>query len=183
MLLTGIGFAGVTTFWPMMVVAVVGTLNPSSGDVSVFLPTEQAALAHTADGTARTTAFARYNLVGSLAGAVGALGSGLPAVAAARWGISLLRAERSVFLFYAACAVVAASSILRLSPALEVHPPGAGVIRWPSLAPSSCAWRRCSASTRSAAGSSCSRCWSSGSIAGSISTSGRRPACSSSPER
>ena len=80
MILTGIGFAGVTTFWPMMVVAVVGTLNPSAGDVSVFLPTEQAALAHTADGVARTMAFARYNLVGSLAGALGALASGLPAV-------------------------------------------------------------------------------------------------------
>src|SRR4051795_5116700 len=37
MILAGIGFAGVTTFWPMMVVAVVGTLNPSAGDVSVFL--------------------------------------------------------------------------------------------------------------------------------------------------
>ena len=69
----------------MMVVAVVGTLNPSAGDVSVFLPTEQAALAHTAEGAARTMAFARYNLVGSLAGAVGALASGLPALAAARW--------------------------------------------------------------------------------------------------
>ena len=34
-----------------MIVAVVGTLNPSSGDVSLFLPTEQAALAHTASGS------------------------------------------------------------------------------------------------------------------------------------
>jgi predicted MFS family arabinose efflux permease len=66
--------------------------------------------------------FARYNLVGSLAGALGALASGLPAVAAARWGISLLRAEQGVFLFYAACAVLAAVVYLRLSPALEVHP-------------------------------------------------------------
>jgi MFS family permease len=122
MILTGLGFAGVTTFWPMMIVAVVGTLNPSAGDVSVFLPTEQAALAHTAEGAARTMAFARYNLVGSLAGALGALASGLPAAASARWGISLLRAERGVFLFYAACAVLAAIVYLRLSPSLEVHP-------------------------------------------------------------
>ena len=42
---TGLGFAGFTGFWPLMVVAVAGTLNPSAGDVSVFLPTEQAALA------------------------------------------------------------------------------------------------------------------------------------------
>src|SRR4051794_38166175 len=73
MMLTGVGFAGLAAFWPLMIVAVAGTLNPSSGDVSVFLPTEQAALAETAAGPARTTVFAWYNLVGSLAGAAGAL--------------------------------------------------------------------------------------------------------------
>src|SRR5262245_11685987 len=31
MLATGLGFAGATAFWPLFVVAVVGTLNPSSG--------------------------------------------------------------------------------------------------------------------------------------------------------
>ncbi len=122
MLLTGIGFAGFTDFWPLMVVAVAGTLNPSSGDVSVFLPTEQAALAHTAGGSARTMMFAWYNLAGSMAGAVGALASGLPAEASHHWGVPLLRAERGVFLFYAACAVLAGAVYTRLSPALEVHP-------------------------------------------------------------
>src|SRR3954454_2451052 len=39
MAVTGLGFAGLTTFWPLMVVAVAGTLNPSGGDVSLFLPT------------------------------------------------------------------------------------------------------------------------------------------------
>jgi len=122
MVLTGIGFAGLTTFWPLMVVAVAGTLNPSSGDVSVFLPTEQAALAHTVSGPARTMAFAWYNLAGSLAGAVGALLSAVPAAAAARLGISLLGALRGVFVFYALCAVVAGGVYVSLSPSLEVHP-------------------------------------------------------------
>jgi MFS family permease len=122
MALTGIGFAGLTDFWPLLVVAVVGTLNPSAGDVSVFLPTEQAAIAQTVAGPARTTAFAWYNVVGSLAAAVGALASGLPAWIASRGGVTLLRAERGVFVFYAACAVVAAVVYTRLSPALEVHP-------------------------------------------------------------
>jgi hypothetical protein len=81
MFLTGLGFVGFTAFWPLTVVAVAGTLNPSSGDVSVFLPTEQAALAHTVSGPSRTMVFARYNLVGSLAGAFGALLSALPAAA------------------------------------------------------------------------------------------------------
>ena len=41
---TGLGFAFVTAFWPLLVIAIVGTLNPSSGDVSVFLPLEHALL-------------------------------------------------------------------------------------------------------------------------------------------
>jgi predicted MFS family arabinose efflux permease len=119
---TGLGFAGLTSFWPIWVVAVAGTLNPSSGDVSLFLPTEQAALAQTAAGPARTLTFAWYNLAGSLAGAVGALLSGTPALLAAHRGVSRLVAERGVFLFYAACALAAALVYRSLSPAVEVHP-------------------------------------------------------------
>ena len=122
MLVTGLGFAGLTTFWPLMVVAVAGTLNPSAGDVSLFLPTEQAALAHTVSGPARTMLFAWYNLVGSLAGAVGALLSAAPAASASRWGVALLTAQRGVFVFYAACAVVTGAIYVTLSPALELHP-------------------------------------------------------------
>jgi MFS family permease len=121
MALTGLGFGGFTTFWPLMVVAVVGTLNPSSGDVSLFLPTEQAALAHTAVGPARTMAFAWYNLAGSLAGALGALMSALPAFLASHRHLPLITAERTVFLFYGACAVAAALVYRSLSPAVEVH--------------------------------------------------------------
>lgn len=122
MVATGFGFAGLTTFWPLMVMAVAGTLNPSSGDVSLFLPTEQAALAHTAEGAARTLAFAWYNLAGTLSGALGALISGVPAILAAHRGVSLLTAERGVFVFYALCAVAAAVVYASLSPDLEVHP-------------------------------------------------------------
>jgi len=122
MLVTGLGFAGLTTFWPLMVVAVAGTLNPSAGDVSLFLPTEQAALAHTVSGPARTMLFAWYNLVGSLAGAVGALLSAAPAASACRWGVALLTAQRGVFVFYAVCAVVTGAIYVTLSPALELHP-------------------------------------------------------------
>ena len=45
---TGFGFAVFSDFWPLLVVAIVGTLNPSSGDVSVFLPLEHAVLSHSA---------------------------------------------------------------------------------------------------------------------------------------
>ena len=185
MVLTGLGFAGLTTFWPLLIVAVAGTLNPSAGDVSVFLPTEQAALAHTVAGPARTTAFAWYNLAGSLAGAVGALASGVPAWLAARRGVSLLRAERGVFVFYAALRRAGgASSTRALSPAVEVHPRQARA-RAPlaDRGASCCGWRRCSASIRSAAASSCSRCWCCGCYRRFDLTRARPPACSSPPAR
>src|ERR1039458_9068300 len=41
MLATGIGFATTASFWLLFVVAVVGTLNPSAGDVSLFLGSEE----------------------------------------------------------------------------------------------------------------------------------------------
>ena len=76
---TGLGFAFVTAFWPLLVIAVVGTLNPSSGDVSVFLPLEHAVLSRLVGDRERTAVFARYSLVGSLAAAVGALAAAAPA--------------------------------------------------------------------------------------------------------
>jgi MFS family permease len=120
---TGLGFTGLTSFWPLMVVAFAGTLNPSAGDVSVFLPTEQAALAHTATGPARTLAFAWYNLAGSFAGALGALLSGVPSLVAARHSLPLRDLERGVFVFYALCAIVAGLVYRSLSPVIEVAAP------------------------------------------------------------
>lgn len=97
---TGLGFAGFTSFWPLLVVAFVGTLNPSSGDVSVFLPLEHARLAAAAEGGARTALFARYTVTGSLCAAVGALASGIPAWVAAETGMMLLDALRAMFILY-----------------------------------------------------------------------------------
>src|SRR5262245_6237129 len=44
MLATGAGFALTSDFWPLLVIGFAGTLNPTSGDVSIFLPTEQSIL-------------------------------------------------------------------------------------------------------------------------------------------
>jgi MFS family permease len=41
---TGFGFATITDFWPLLLIAIIGTLNPSNGDVSIFLPLEHAIL-------------------------------------------------------------------------------------------------------------------------------------------
>jgi MFS family permease len=98
---TGIAFAGLSAFWPLLLVAFVGTLNPSSGDVSVFLPLEHARLAQAARADARTALFARYSLTGSLSAAVGALAAALPPWLAAHAGLPLLGGLRAMFVLYA----------------------------------------------------------------------------------
>ena|SRR5215472_1105067 len=45
MALTGAGFAVITNFWPLLVIAFVGTMNPTSGDASIFVPLERCAQA------------------------------------------------------------------------------------------------------------------------------------------
>jgi len=118
MLATGLGFFEITSFWPLLVVAVLGTLNPSSGDVSVFLPTEQAVLSETVTGTDLTATFARYNLAGNLAGAFGALASGARKGFSFHWGNGEA-AYRWGFLVYAGIAILAALLYRGLSPSVE----------------------------------------------------------------
>lgn len=98
---TGAGFAAFSSFWPLLVVAFVGTLNPTSGDVSVFLPLEHARLASAATGEARTALFARYSVLGALLAAIGALATGMPDAMVAALGMSRLTALRTMFLLYA----------------------------------------------------------------------------------
>ncbi len=106
MVATGAGFATITAFWPLLVVAALGTLNPSAGDVSVFLPTEQAYVAGLVEAPERPHLFAAYNLAAIFAGALGALLSGLPEVLAHHYGWDVLTAQRAGFVLYAAAAVV-----------------------------------------------------------------------------
>lgn len=95
MFATGVGFTVATDFWPVLLVAVVGTMNPSAGDVSVFLPTEQAFLADEVPPPRRPHAYARANVAAALGGAFGALLAGVPAMTS-RWtfavyaGVALL---------------------------------------------------------------------------------------------
>jgi MFS family permease len=101
MCVTGMGFAILTSFWPLLVVAIVGTLNPSSGDVSVFLPLEHAVLAHAATDRERTAVFARYSLAGALAGALGALFAGAPELLSRWLGMDLRAVYPWMFVLYA----------------------------------------------------------------------------------
>ncbi|MDP1899839.1 MAG: MFS transporter [Rubrivivax sp.] len=101
---TGVLLAGFSSFWPLLLVAFVGTMNPSAGDVSVFLPLEHARLAETAQGDARTVVFSRYTFVGALCAAFGALATAIPGLLAQQ-GLALLDALRAMFVLYGATGV------------------------------------------------------------------------------
>jgi MFS family permease len=115
MLGTGFGFAAVTDFWPLLLIAVVGTLNPSSGDVSVFLPLEQSLLSHAARSEQRTALFARYSLVGNLVGALGALAAAIPGVIAQWELLDLKAATQAMFVLYGLSGLVALALYRRLA--------------------------------------------------------------------
>lgn len=108
MALTGLGFAAFHTLWPLLVVAFVGALNPSSGDVSVFLPIEQSLLAQSVADQDRTALFARYGVAGALMGATGTLLAAVPDLVAGSFGTTALGAMQGLFVLYAAIGLVAA---------------------------------------------------------------------------
>ena len=110
MAVTGVMFSLATAFWALLLISVVGTLNPSSGDVTPFLPTEQALMAESVAARDRTTVFAWYNVAGALAGAVGALLAGLPEALAGGEGAPverLLLFERTTFYVYSVAGLLA----------------------------------------------------------------------------
>jgi MFS family permease len=122
MFATGLGFYASTRFWPLLLVAFVGTLNPSSGDVTLFLPTEQAVLAETVTPRDRTEIFAWYNLAGAFAGALGSLAAGGPAQLARLLHVEVAQAERLGFLVYAIFGALSAVAYRKLSPGVEPPP-------------------------------------------------------------
>jgi len=105
MAVTGVAFAAFTDFWPLVIVALAGTLNPSANDVTLFLPTEQALLAEVTEADRRTSWYARINVVAALAGAVGAVLSGIP---------DTIQARRNCFILYSVVAVLVAVTYRRL---------------------------------------------------------------------
>ena len=114
---TGLAFAVTESFWPLIVIAFVGTLNPTSGDVSVFLPLEHTVLAQSVPGAKRTAVFARYSFVGSIVGACGALAAG-----AVDWLAPWLSARTvtdTLFLLYGGLGLATFLIYRRLSPAVE----------------------------------------------------------------
>ncbi len=50
---TGIALSVTTAYWPLLVIAVIGTLNPSASDVTLFSPLEQTLLTRATSAQSR----------------------------------------------------------------------------------------------------------------------------------
>jgi len=101
MAMTGAAFAAATAVSLVLLIAFLGTINPSAGSVSIFVPLEHALLSDAVDATERTRMFARYSLIGSFAAAAGALASASPDLIAPL-GLSRTGALKAMFALYAA---------------------------------------------------------------------------------
>jgi MFS family permease len=122
MVLAGLVFAVTGNFWLLLLAAVVGVISPSGGEVGPFLAIEQASLSQIVPGPRRTDVFAWYNLVGSVAMALGSLCGGLAAQLAAEAGMAGPDAYRPVVIAYGALGVLLAVMFFFLSPVTEAGP-------------------------------------------------------------
>jgi len=103
---TGLAFATIEYFPFIVIAAFVGTINPSSSDIGMLVPLEHAMLARGASDRDRTSAFARYSLVGALSMAAGSLAAAIPDLMVS-FGFERLNAFALMFYLYACLAVVA----------------------------------------------------------------------------
>ena len=95
--------------------AIFGTISPSGKEVGPFLSIEQAILPQTTSDHHRTAVFSAYNIVGSFAGAIGALAVGIPSL----FSVSAIAGYRSLVWSYVASAVILAILFTLLSPDVE----------------------------------------------------------------
>ena len=115
MVATGLALAASNSYAVLLLVAFIGTINPSSGSVSIFVPLEHALLADSVADSRRTHMFAVYGLIGALAAALGSLAAASPEYLV-DFGLTRLEALKAMFLLYALLGV-AGGVLYRLIPA------------------------------------------------------------------
>jgi MFS family permease len=115
----GVVLASTDRLWLIAAAALVGVLSPSGNEVGPFLSIEQAALSQIIADSQRTRLFTWYNLVGSLATALGALASGLLIAELLASGTARDEAYRSTPVIYALIGAALTLIFLRLSTAVE----------------------------------------------------------------
>ena len=120
MLLASIVFAMTGNSLLLILAATIGVISPSGYEVGPFLAVEQASLSHVVTDEKRTSVFAWYNLVGTLATAVGALAAGHLAHQLQLRGMSALKSYQCIVVGYGILGLMMAGIFTMLSPNVEV---------------------------------------------------------------
>jgi MFS family permease len=97
----------------IVVVAFIGTVNPSGGDVGMLVPLEQTMLTRDVTDRDRTRVFARYSLIGAMSSAAGALSAAVPDLLVGA-GIGRITAFKLMFCCYGVLGLLAAALYRRL---------------------------------------------------------------------
>ncbi len=131
MVVTGIAFPSSQHFVFIAAIAFIGTMNPTTGDIGIHVPLEQAALAQRASDEDRTRVFARYSLIGALSIAAGALVAGAPDLLA-QFGIGKIGALQAMFYVYGGLGLLGALSYSYLPHAKTMKTEGRTAALGPS---------------------------------------------------
>jgi MFS family permease len=121
MAVTGALLPNISEIVPLLIVMFVGTVNPSTGDIGMLVPLEQAMLARDVADQDRTRTFAHYSLIGSLATAAGALAAAVPDLLGSA-GIDRALGLKLMFYLYGALGV-ACIGLYRCLPHVRLNPP------------------------------------------------------------
>ena len=121
MIFAGVLFALTRNFVFLLIAATIGVISPSGYEVGPFLSIEQAVLSQIISNERRTHVFAWYNLVGSFATALGALGGGGLVQALQDSGMTPLGSYRMIVIGYAMIGLILGVLFTRLSPGVEIQ--------------------------------------------------------------
>jgi MFS family permease len=113
MMATGIALSMCDGYAILLVIAFAGSINPSGGSASPFVPIEHAVLTRETSHRARTRMFARYGLIGAISSAAGAMAAAIPDFLT-HVGLSEPAAFKAMFVVYAAFGLIGAILYARM---------------------------------------------------------------------
>jgi MFS family permease len=121
MSIAGSIFVVTDNFVPLILAALIGTINVTGSETGAFISIEQALLPQTVTDTKkRNTIFAIYNMVGTFAMAIGTLVTGLPSFLQQQYGLTQVDSIKPLFLLYSALGIATIVIYLFLSKKIEV---------------------------------------------------------------
>ncbi|MBU6360067.1 MAG: MFS transporter, partial [Chloroflexi bacterium] len=124
MFAAGLAFLLTQNFIVLVITATLGIISLSNGEYGPFMSVEQAALSQLVPSAQRTALFARYQLFGSFASALGSLISGWLAQWLQQSGVSVVDSYRVPLMMYAVLGLVLGGMYYFLTSEIEaVRPP------------------------------------------------------------